>query len=105
MFWDLRPPKIPNNARVPLGTRALLKEFLAGVNPKTNAEQEVFITIIKTGYFVGKKISFYFSEVNLNKGAAILECVQTATVAMRRSSIFVFCAVLCTRKIRNSPIC
>ena len=49
---DLRPPKILNNAKVPLGARALFKEFMAGVNQATIHEQEVFITIIKTGHFV-----------------------------------------------------
>ena len=32
-----------------------LNELLAGVIPVTNAEQEVFINIIKTGHFVPKK--------------------------------------------------
>ena len=45
---DLPPPKILNNARAPLGARALLKEFLAGVNKATMHQQEVFITIIIT---------------------------------------------------------
>ena len=62
LLQDLRPAKIPNNARAPLGARALLKEFLPGVNPKTNAEQEVFIPIIKTGYFVGKKSTFILAR-------------------------------------------
>ena len=36
--------------------------MLAGVNPATNAEQEVFITIIKTGIFVSKKSTFIFAR-------------------------------------------
>ena len=44
------------------GARAILKEFLAGVNHATMHEQEVFITIIKTGHFVLKKSTFIFAR-------------------------------------------
>ena len=51
-----------------------------------------------------KEIYFYFYEAMLNKDTTILDHVPTATVAMRRSSVFFFCAVLCTKKFQTSPV-
>ena len=44
------------------GARALLKEFLAGVNPTIMHDNEVINTIIKTGHFVAKKSTFIFAR-------------------------------------------
>ena len=73
LLQDLRQPKIQNNVRALLGARELLKEFLTVVNAATNAEQEVFVTIIK------KEIDFYFCEVNLTRMSPYWIAVSNVT--------------------------
>ena len=96
MLQHLHLPNIQNHAGAPSGAMSILKEFLVGINPATNVEQEVFITIIKTDWF---EIDFYFWELNPNKDAAILDCVLTVTRCYMRMCFFVFS--LYTRKTWN----
>ena len=94
LFWDLRPAKIPNNATVRREGIISIIILVGGI-----------YYYYKDRSLCVKEMYFYFYDVTPNKDAAILDHVPTATIAMRRSSIFLFCAVLCMRKFRNFSIC